>query len=213
MQPDVGLASDQSLVVQSRGTQRSQVFRLYSSPADEMASANDEIVIGADIEDRGESWRSGIPLAETYRRHAYPDDDLIRLNSDEVLADGESGVLLRIRKTIENLHDSRLVLIKLTPVRGFNFFGFRHMVTDNAHIPFFGPDAAALDLENELGFGAGNANALVEMITRPPPVEFWIGQQVRQIAQEGFFGALDTRKNSDVFDFFGQLLISRIANR
>jgi hypothetical protein len=146
IQPNIGFTCGQSLVVQARSTQRSQEFRLDASPADEMASANNEIVIGADIEDRGENWRSGIPLAETYRCHAYPNDDLIRLNGDNFLADRESGVLLRIRKAIEDLHDSRLVLIKLTAIRGFDFFGFRHMVTDNAHIPFFRPDAAALDL-------------------------------------------------------------------
>ena len=110
-----------------------------------MAPANNEIVIGADIENRGESWRSGIPLAETYRRHAHPDDDLIRLNRDNFLADGESGVFLRIRKAIEDVHDSWLVSIKLAPIRGFNFLRFRHVRKDKTYIPFFGPDAAALN--------------------------------------------------------------------
>src|SRR5713101_1283718 len=86
---------------------RSQVWQdsgLDAGPLGQLALEGGKVVIVPWVQDRGEMRRSGIPSPDLLGSDTRPKNDLIRLDADSLVPDGEYSRLTVVGKPGEDLH-------------------------------------------------------------------------------------------------------------
>jgi hypothetical protein len=174
-----------------------QTLRRNTRPAQELAAGDGQVVVMAGVEHHGEPRRSRIPLRDFFDPKAHPGDDLERLDAHGLAWRRFCASFSGVRQAVEEFHASRKSAFKMLWAEGLDFFGLpgRDFTgTNDGQVAFAAGDLVLMNRAAEFGLGAGDADALVPVVTDPPAMIVPGLEEFRKIVPECLLGPQDARR-------------------